>query len=83
MQPFHARCLPGDERHRPLRHAERFRHERDQRRVRRAVDRRRGKPRGEMLGRPRAQGIAPAARRDADRDDQPVADDAPGINSRW
>ena len=82
MQPLHARRVASDEGYRALRHAEMLRHQQDQRGVRRTVDGGNREPGGEVVGGAGREGIAAAAGRDADGEDQPVCDLSPGL-SRW
>jgi len=80
MQPLHARRVASDEGYRALRHAEMLRHQQDQRGVRRTVDGGNREPGGEVVGGAGCEGIAAAAGRDADGEDQPVGDRPPGLS---
>ena len=78
MQALEPRRLARDDRHRALGHAEMLGDQRHQRRIGRAVDRRGGQARGEMILGPGGQHIAPAAWRHPDRDLDPVVTLCPG-----
>lgn len=83
MQPFQARRVACDEGHGTLRHVEMLCHQQDKRGVGCAVDGGGRKPGGEVVGGAGREGIAAAAGRDADGEDQPVGDRPPGLSRCW